>query len=312
MDTFISSVTAVMLVFLLTAIGYFCAAKGWMDSSVKRFISKFLLTISVPFSCIYELTSKLNRADLIASLPYLLASLISMLLTFLLAYVTAKFLLRIQRNRLGIFLMMCCVTNAVFIGLPMCSGLFGTSCTVYVMMFYLINTFVIQLVCHPIVRSTGTLQSDHKTTLLDILKLPTVLGVLTGFALVALEIKLPNLINQLAKSISGANIPLALLFTGYIIHETGLKNLRIGRDHIAAMLFRFVVCPAFGVVTCALLGVEGMARDIMIVELAMPVLTMAVVYASNYGADEEFAAQGTTLSTLLSFIVMPILMVILS
>ena len=36
----------------------------------------------------------------------------------------------------------------------------------------------------------------------------------------------------------------------------------------------------------------GLAHDVLIVETAMPVVTQTVVAAAEYGADEEFAAQG--------------------
>ena len=57
--------------------------------------------------------------------------------------------------------------------------------------------------------------------------------------------------------------------------------------------------------------VEGLARSVLLVETAMPVVTQTVVAAADYGADEEFAAQGAALSTLASFVVIPVLMLML-
>ena len=37
--------------------------------------------------------------------------------------------------------------------------------------------------------------------------------------------------------------PLALLLTGYIIHDIGLKNVRLDRDLGIAMVFRFLLRP---------------------------------------------------------------------
>lgn len=37
-------------------------------------------------------------------------------------------------------MMMCSVSNAIFVGLAMCTELFGDTCTPYVMLYYLINT----------------------------------------------------------------------------------------------------------------------------------------------------------------------------
>ena len=77
------------------------------------------------------------------------------------------------------------------------------------------------------------------------------------------------------------------------------------------LLFRFVLAPALYVLCCALLGVGSLARDTFVVEAAMPVVTQTVVAASRYGADERFAAEGAALSTIASFIVIPVLMLLL-
>ena len=105
--------------------------------------------------------------------------------------------------------------------------------------------------------------------------------------------------------------PLALLLTGYIIHDIGLKNVRLDRDLGIAMIFRFLLAPALSVALCRAFGVTGLAHDVLIVETAMPVVTQTVVAAAEYGADEEFAAQGAALSTIACFVVIPVLMLIL-
>ena len=45
--------------------------------------------------------------------------------------------------------------------------------------------------------------------------------------------------------------------------------------------------------------------------VAQTVVTQTVVAASQYGADERLAARGAALSTLLSFLVIPVLMLLL-
>ena len=44
--------------------------------------------------------------------------------------------------------------------------------------------------------------------------------------------------------------PLALLLTGYIIHDIGLKNVRLDRDLGISMIFRFLLAPALSVALC--------------------------------------------------------------
>ena len=103
----------------------------------------------------------------------------------------------------------------------------------------------------------------------------------------------------------------ALLLTGYIIHDIGLKNVRLDRDLGIAMVFRFLLAPTLSVALCRAFGVTGLAHDVLVVETAMPVVTQTVVAAAEYGADEQLAAQGAAISTLACFVVTPVLMLLL-
>jgi predicted Na+-dependent transporter len=86
---------------------------------------------------------------------------------------------------------------------------------------------------------------------------------------------------------------------------------RLSRDLGVVLAFRFLFAPALSVLFSALIGVGGLANSVIAVESAMPVVTQSVVASTEYGADEQFAAQGSAISTLACFIVIPILMVLL-
>ena len=140
---------------------------------------------------------------------------------------------------------------------------------------------------------------------------PAVIAVFVGLALVWFEVRLPSLVMSYCRYMNNLVTPLALLLTGYIIHDIGLKNVRLDRDLGISMIFRFLLAPALSVALCRAFGVTGLAHDVLIVETAMPVVTQTVVAAAEYGADEEFAAQGAALSTIACFVVIPVLMLIL-
>ena len=310
MDSFLHAVSSVTLILLLTATGYFCAARGWITKSAKAFLSKFLMTLAIPCMCVYGLTNNLSRDLLAGSHGFLLVPLLSSIGAFLLSLLAGR-ALRLPRRRLGVFMMMCSVSNAIFIGLPMCIELFGEVCTPYVMLYYLVNTSFVQLVGMSLVRWAGSCGSFDRKLLKKFLTTPPVIGVFIGIALVLAGIRLPSLVMSYCKYMNSLVTPLALLLTGYIIYEIGLKNLKFDRGLALVLFFRFLLVPAMSLALCAFFGVEGLARSVLIVETAMPVVTQTVVAAADYGADEQFAAQGAALSTLASFIVIPVLMMIL-
>lgn len=310
MESFLHAVASVTIILLLTATGYFCAAMGWMSPQAKRFISKFTMSVAIPCMCVYGLTNNLTHELLAGSLGFLLVPLLSTVGAFLLSLLVGR-LLKLPRKRLGVFMMMCSVSNAIFIGLPMCTELFGEACTPYVMLYYLVNTSFVQLVGLSLVRWAGDGGGFDRRMLKKFLTTPAVIGVLVSFVLVFTGVSLPPLVMSYCKYMNNLVTPLALLLTGYIIYEIGLKNLKLDRDLAIMLLFRFLLVPGVSFALCELFGVAGLGRSVLLVETAMPVVTQTVVAAADYGADEQFAAQGAALSTLACFVVIPVLMLIL-
>ena len=74
---------------------------------------------------------------------------------------------------------------------------------------------------------------------------------------------------------------------------------------------RLGISPVICWIFCRLFGISGLALDVFLVESALPVVTQVTVLAGAYGADDKYAATGAVLSTLCSFVSIPILMVIL-
>ena len=102
--------------------------------------------------------------------------------------------------------------------------------------------------------------------------------------------------------------PLGLLYTGLVIYERGLSNLRLQRGIPLMLLLRFVAAPGLCLGFCHLLGVTGMARGVFTMESALPTMTQSVVLSGLLGADEDYAALGAAVSTLLSFVMIPLVM----
>ena len=312
METFLHSVSSVLVILLLTAVGYLCAAKGWLNDGAKSFLSKYLISVAVPVMSAYGFMTGIPRDELLRAGPLLLAPTLASGLLTLLGWGIGR-LLRLPRKRFGVFVMMCGMSNMMFIGYPMCVELFGEVSVPYAMFNYFVNVCFIQLVGRSLVRWSGG-YDDHSVgeAIFNIIRMPPVIGVFAGIAAVLLDVHLPEVVMTTMGYINSTVTPLALLLAGRVIYEIGLRNLRLDRALSVAMLVRFVLSPALAVGFCALFGLGELARNVCAVEFAMPVMTMTVAYSTEYGADEQFAAQGVALSTVACFAVIPILMLVIT
>lgn len=310
MQTLLNSLSAVFIILFLTACGYFCSARGWIRPEAKAFLSRYLMRFAVPIMCVYSLRTNLTMELLKSSGPLLLIPTVTTALLFGAAFAVGHGL-RLERKQLSVFATMCSVSNAMFIGYSMCMELFGEVSAPYAMLYYLINTAYAQLVGVTMIRRSGSGGGSFREAVVSFFKTPSVLGVFVGVLLIVLDWQPPAIVMTCMRYINNTVTPLALLLTGHIIFEIGLKKLRVGRTLGIVMVFRFLAAPALCLLLCRLFGVSGLARSVLVVQTAMPVLTMTVVASADYGGDEQLAAQGVALSTIACFVVIPVLMLLL-
>ena len=302
-EVFWQAVSSVTVILLLTVTGYLAGVKGLMDKKAKTFISKLLMTILVPFNCINGIISNLTRETISEYGIYLLITLGAMALSNVLAFLICK-LFRIPKNKIGLFIHMGANSNA-----------FGDASAPYVMVYYVLNSFSIWLVSVIAVRwSFDYERESFGKLLLKVLLSPPVIGVTIGLILVLLGVQLPSFASSFIRHLSNIVTPLALMMTGFIIYELGLKSLVMDKATALLMLMRFILAPGIFFIIFRLLGMEGLGPQTTMIVAAMPAPTMAVVLGSQYGGEEgeKFASQGVVWTTLAMFIVTPLLRVLIA
>ena len=313
MAGFFNAVSACLVVLLLMAVGYFMGARGWMTAAEKKFLSRFIINRAVPANCVVGLVNNLNRDDLARACVLLLSVLLGVGTTLLLCMGIAT-LLRLPRARWGVFVAMAGLSNVLFIGVPVCTQLFGEACLPYVMLYYLGNTSFLQSAGILLVERSGSRGSrpgGPGRFLRDIFTKPPILGVMLAVVLLLLDVSLPGPVMRVAGYIGNTVSPLALIYGGFIVYEVGLRNLKLLPGLPTMLVLRLAVAPMICWGFCMLFGLEGLVRDVFVVESALPVVSQVTVMAGAYGADEEYAAVGSCLSILGCFITIPILMLIL-
>ena len=314
MAEFLNAVSAVFLLFSLMAVGYFLGVFGWMGSGEKKFLSRFVVNIAVPCNCLVGLLNNLKHEDLARAGQMMVFTVGGIVLTLALSALAAT-LLQLPRSRWGVFVPMAGLSNVLFVGLPLCTQLFGEVCIPYVMVYYLSNTIFTQSLAVVLIERAGSRPGKggglaHR--MLDMLRKPPIVGMAVSIVLLVLGLRPPELVMRFASQISGSVTPLALIYCGYIVYEVGLKNLRFLRGMPTMLVIRLIISPLICAAFCTLGGVSGLAMRVFIVESALPVVSQITVMAGAYGADEEYAATGACLSMLGCFLTIPVLMLILS
>lgn len=313
MAGFLNAVSAVFVIFLLMCVGYLLGHLGWMTASEKKFVSKFVINVAVPVNCVVGVLNNFTRNDLLRAGWQLLAAWLVVGVSLLLSAGVAT-LLKLPKNRWGVFVCMGGISNTMFIGLPMTEQLFGSVGIPYMMTYFLASTVYTQTIAVVLCERSGNCApSKHSpgAMLLDMFKKPPVIGICVAVVCLLLDYRPAGVLMNAAKYLSNCVTPLAMLYCGFILYEVGLKNLRLMPGLGSMLMIRLILSPVLCIGMSALFGITGLARDVFVIMASLPCITQVTVMAGLYGADEQYAAVGSSLSLLGIFITIPVLMTIL-
>ena len=129
----------------------------------------------------------------------------------------------------------------------------------------------------------------------------------------------PKFVMDAAKYIGNMVTPLSLFFTGIIITRMLKKGrIRWERGYGPMLIGRFLIAPLSIYLFSLFIPMDmhptdtliPLMRNVLIMQACMPVMSQTSIVAETVGADAEYAAGGTALSTLISLITIPVFMAI--
>ena len=139
MADFLNAVSAVFVIFLLLGVGYLLGRLGWLTKKEKGFISKYVVNIAVPVNCVIGMLKNFSHEALLQAGIHLVVGILVVGITLLLGAAAAT-LLKLPRNRWGLFVAMAGISNSLFIGLPVTQQLFGEVSLPFHMTYFLASS----------------------------------------------------------------------------------------------------------------------------------------------------------------------------
>ncbi len=306
--TLFNSVQAVFLIMLMAIVGFVFGKLGFIKSDNKKVISKLLMNIAVPCMCITNIFSQFSRDKLFEMGSLIFIPFLGVIITLALSLIAAK-VLKLDKRRKGGFIAMCSFSNAMFVGLPMCKELFGDGAVPAVMFYYLINSTLFWTIGNTYIQKSGEVakDADFKKTLKAVMS-PPLVTMLCAIVLLLLDFKMPEIVLKFAGYFGSTVTPLALIYIGFVMFETGLRNIKFDKSYIFVIIMRFLVNPLSVYLLSKLVNADSMIANVFIVEASMPVMVQSVVVTAAAEGDEPYVASGMSLTTLCCFVIIPILM----
>jgi len=276
-------------VFVCAFIGFIWVKLG--QTFAADFASKIIVYISTP--CLIFSTFMEVDIDRSAFLNLLLAAVLTTLCSGLIAWPVLKIL----KQDLHAFLPSQIFPNCGNMGLPLCLLAFGEEGLALGITFFTINA-----VSH---FSVGASISAGQLSFKNLLKNPIFVAVLITLIMVFNGIKSPVWLYNSTELLGGISIPMMLIALGVSLAQFKISSLKLS---LALSIFRLVTGFVMGVGITLLLGLEGAARGVVILQSTMPIAVFAYLFASQNNRRPDEVAGTVVISTILSFLTLPLLL----
>ncbi|MBZ0301636.1 MAG: AEC family transporter [Anaerolineae bacterium] len=287
----------VIIPILLTAgLGFWFGRQFKPDTRTLSRIAIYLFSPALVFRSTVNSTLKPEEIGQILVFVVLLFTVIS-----LLGYGLAATQHNLSRATRSAFILSVLLANSGNYGLSFVEFTFGQpglqiAVLVVVMNSVMSNTLGIYLA------SAGT--ASMRQGILNVLKVPipyaTVLGFLVNFS----GFTLPVPVERSVDVLSQAAVPIMIVLLGIQLSRISIRGeLRTAAGALAlASATRLLIAPLVILGITALMGISGLTRNVLLVQMSTPTAVFATLLATEFGSDAQFVTASVLITTLASIV----------
>lgn len=276
-------------VLLIAGIGTLWARRNWPFDT--QMVAALSTNLGVPCLVLDVLT----RIELDTAVLAEMALAAGMGLAF--CGLTGLAVLRLTRLPVPPYLPALIFGNSGNMGLPLCLFAFGEHGLALAIAFFVVSALLNFTV--------GVAIASGRASLGALLRTPVLWAVAVALGLRATGAELPAFLGNTVELLGGMTIPLMLLALG--VSLVRLRPAGLGRAAALSGL-RLALGWGGGLLVVTLLGLEGVVRGIVLIEMAMPVAVFNYLFAQRYDNRPEEVAGMVLVSTLVTVLLLPVLL----
>lgn len=290
--------TLVMVILALT--GVFSYKAQIVDEEMNKKLSELVLTLFTPVLLFTSFQKKFSK-ELLSGLGI---SVLLSLLSFGVIWLICKCVVYRQEKDYAVVEHIAMMySNCGFIGIPMAQGIWGTEGVFYMTAYVAAANFL--LWSHGIIVMSG--KKDLKS-LKNVFTSPTILSIVLGVVCFLAKVRIPAMIKEPMDMIANMNTPMAMMVAGINIAQADLgRTFRKCRLYWLSFV-KLIVMPMAMVGLFYLIPVKDEVKTVMILATSCPVGVTGSLFALRYGKDAVYASELFAMSTIISIVTVPFMM----
>lgn len=298
---FINVLTQVIILFILILIGFLLAKTKVLNDKSVSGMTDLVLILVTPCVIVKSFFREFNKSDL---KDLLISFLLGVILHTAFILLSTLFLRDKNKNRQVVLQYAAVFSNCGFMAIPLQQALLGDNGV------FLGSSFV--AIFNAFVWSWGVrVMSGDKKSLkpLKIITRPAILALIIGLIVFLLSIPVPKIVAEPVGMLAALNTPLPMIIIGFHLASSNVLKGVTDIKCILTILLRLVVYPAAAIVGMWLCGIKGDMLISQAICCAAPVAAVTTMFSAKYNRNTELSVNLVSLSTLLSLITMPAMII---
>ena len=292
-------ILSLIKLFLMIIPGFLLSKANVIDDHQSKAISSLIVNVTWPCLIVISLQRDFSKELCINMGILALTMVLAIVIAFVLARIVSKFI-EMPPSIMYLITFMFMFGNTGFMGIPVCTALYGSEGTFYAALIDCVQDIFIFTVGLVIIeKSTGKHIGFSPKQFLT----PGFGSIVIGLGLFVAGIHLPSVIYVPVETVGAATSPLAMIVIGYQLGKLSFKEL-VGDGRLYVMsAVRLLVIPCIFLGLVLLIFPEmTILTKVIVVEMATPVAAVTTIYSQQYDGDVGFATKGVMLSTVLALV----------
>lgn len=292
-----------LVLFAMILIGYFCYKKDFITDEVYPKLSYLVVNLFNPFLIISSITGK--TVD--KSMNLVLENICLVIFLFAFWILTSPILVRILRipaEKRPLYTLMNIFSNLGFMGLPLISSIYGQGATIYVAFYMLMYNILIYTYGIYVASKHSPYGEVHFQW--KKLMNPGFLFSLLAILIFFLQIPIPSALGTFVSYMGNTAVPLSMILIGVLMAKIDLKDIFTNKTVYLFSLFKLLLLPILLVLIAKRLPFDTTVLGVFVLLSGMPVGSLVVLLADEYGIGGGEGVPGIMLTTILSLFTLPI------
>lgn len=290
------------IMFILMFIGYGLFKLNKITPDGRKQLSEIVLTIVCPalIIMVYQTEHKPEYTN------GLIWAFILSLISMVIGIIFSRLAISKKFSDFTIDRFSVAYSNCAFIGIPLINGVFGEEGVLYVTAY--ITFFNLLVWTHGVMIMKNEISMSG---LINAFKSPTIISVFVGILFYVFHIRIPRIPAEALDYIASLNTPLAMLIAGATMAESDLAGAIRKPSVLYSCFLKLLALPVIVMLFFKLLPVPGVTVfTTIIIATACPTATIGTLFALRHGKNAVYASEVFALSTLLSGITIPIIVLL--